>query len=423
MLTRQGVLLAVGGAVLLVLARLLGIDELYVFGACCLGLVGLAALYVAARRLELEVNRTVHPARVHAGRVSRVDLRVRNLQGVDTPVLRLHEPVTGTPGAELLVPPLTRRSAAVASYRLPTERRGILRVGPLEVHVTDPFGLARTGLRAAAPVEVTVYPRIEDVRPVPYTATSDPLSGARQPHSLGRTGDDFYALRPYVVGDDLRRVHWPSSARHDEMLVRQQEQPWQGRTTVLLDVRRAAHDTATFEAAVSAAASIVVANGVRRDLLRLMTTAGSDSGFGLGHAHIQALMEHLAVVDTDHTASLRRAAEALHKVGGGALVVVMGQAVSEEVAAVTRLRGRFGSVMLVQVEHRRGPIVGPGAAGAAGAGARGPAVPVVKLVPGTPFASVWDPLVARQGDAGRSQTPGAPATGAPAAGTPARATP
>ncbi len=401
MLTRQGGLLALGGVVLLVLARLLGIDELYVFGACCLGLVALAVAYVAARRLDLEVDRTVHPARVHAGRVSRVDLRVRNLQGVDTPVLRLHEPVTGTPGAELLVPPLSRRSAAVASYRLPTDRRGLLTVGPLEVLVGDPFGLARTRLRAAAPVEVTVYPRVEEVRPVPYTATTDPLSGARQPHALGRTGDDFYALRPYMVGDDLRRVHWPSSARHDEMLVRQQEQPWQGRTTVLLDVRRAAHDPATFEAAVSAAASIVVANGVRRDLLRLMTTGGTDSGFGLGHTHMQAMLEHLAVVDTDGTASLRRSAEALHKVGGGALVVVMGQAIAEEFAAVTRLRGRFGSVMIVQVEHGRGGAPGAAMRG----GAADAAVPTVTLAPGMPFATVWDPMMARHGGAGRDRAP------------------
>ena len=63
MLTRQGWLVLAGGLVLLVVARLLGISELYVFGACALGLVGFSTLYVAARRLELEVDRTVHPAR------------------------------------------------------------------------------------------------------------------------------------------------------------------------------------------------------------------------------------------------------------------------------------------------------------------------------------------------------------------------
>ena len=153
---------------------------------------------------------------------------------------------------------------------------------------------------------------------------------------------------------------------------------------------------------MSAAASIVVANGVRRDLLRLMTTGGTDSGFGLGHAHMQAMLEHLAVVDTDGTASLRRSAEALHKVGGGALVVVMGQAIAEEVGAVTRLRGpvrlgddRAGGARPGRVARRR--VRG---------GAAGGAVPTVKLTPGVPLASVWDPMVARHGGAGRDRAPG-----------------
>ena len=102
------------------------------------------------------------------------------------------------------------------------------------------------GDRRRAPGRRDRLPRVDDVRPVPFTSGNDPLAGAA-PHALGRTGDDFYALRPYVVGDDLRRIHWPSTARHDELLVRQQEQPWQGRTTVVLDVRRAAHDAASFE--------------------------------------------------------------------------------------------------------------------------------------------------------------------------------
>jgi uncharacterized protein (DUF58 family) len=449
-------LVLTGGLVLLVVARLLGISELYVFGACALGLVAFSTLYVAARRLELEVDRTVHPARVHAGRVSRVDVRVRNLRATDTPVLRLHEPVTGTPGAELLVPPLSRRAAAVASYRLPTDRRGLLTVGPLDVIVGDPFGLAKTTVRAAEPVDVTVYPKVEEVRAVPFTAAHDPLAGARQPHALGRTGEDFYALRPYVVGDDLRRIHWPSTARHDEMLVRQQEQPWQGRTTILVDTRRATHDDATFEAVVSAAASIAVANGVRRDVIRLMTTEGTDSAFGVGQAHLQALLEHLAMVQSSGQASLRRSIEVLGRTGGGALVVLIGQVTGEEMAELGRMKGRFGAVTVVQADRRGGAAArgdgrslvapangnghhlsgghaggnGNGAAGNGhggpadgqspgngsalgprpGAGAR-PGVPFVTLVPGRPFAPAWDPVIGRQSGAGGrpsgAGTPGA----------------
>ena len=158
------------------------------------------------------------------------------------------------------------------------------------------------------------------MRPVPFTTGHDPLAGVQHPHALGRVGDDFYALRPYVVGDDLRRIHWPSTARHDELLVRQQEQPWQGRTTVLLDVRRAAHDASSLEAAVSAAASIVTANSARRDLVRLATTDGADSGFGSGSPHLQALLEHLAVVEATGSASLRAMLDLVQRDGQGALV-------------------------------------------------------------------------------------------------------
>src|SRR3546814_11554329 len=88
-------------------------------------------------------------------------------------------------------------------------------------------------------VEVTVYPRIDEIQPLPYTTGHDPLAGARQPNSLGRTGENFYALRPYVLGDDLRRVHWPSSARHDALLIRQTALPFQPPPPLLPDLPHA----------------------------------------------------------------------------------------------------------------------------------------------------------------------------------------
>ena len=392
MLTRQGWLVVIGGVSFIVLARLLGIGELYVFGACSLGLVVFAAGYVGIKRLELEVDRSVHPAQVHAGHVSRVDVRIRNLRSADTPVLRLTDPVSGTSGAELLVPPLDKGAAAVASYRLPTDRRGILEVGPLGVVVTDPFGLTQASIVAAQKVDVTVYPTVEDIRPVPFTAGQDPMAGTLQPHALGRVGEDFYALRPYVVGDDLRRIHWPSTARHDELLVRQQEQPWQGRTTVLLDVRRATYDAPSFEVAVTAAASIVTANGKRRDLVRVVTTDGTDSGFGVGHGHLEAVLEHLAVVQTTTTASLRTMIEVLNKSAGGALVVVLSQATKEDLAGIRRLGRRFGSTAIVRVE-RAGESVRPTETSAG--------MPVVRAATNSAFAAGWDRAMASQRGGGR----------------------
>ena len=385
MLTRPGWLCLWGGVSLLVTARLLGIGELYVFGAVALGLLAIAALYVRLTRLELQVDRAVHPARVHAGQVSRVEIRIRNLRLRDTPVLRLRDPVSGTAGAELLVPPLARGEASLARYRLPTARRGIVRVGPLEVVVADPFGLVQASTEAAPLVEVTVYPMVDDVRPVPLTTGNDPLAGVLHPHALGRSGDDFYALRPYVVGDDLRRIHWPSTARHDELLVRQQEQPWQGRTTVVLDVRRGAHDHDTLEAAVSAAASIVTTNGSRRDLVRLVTTDGTDSGFGTGAAHVQSLLEHLAVVQATGSASLRAMLDMVQRDGQGALVLVVGHTSGDDLSATTRLRQRYGLVVVVWVDAA-GPERRPAAPAA-------PAATVIRVAAGAPLPPAWNRVV------------------------------
>ena len=384
MLTRQGWLCGWAGVGLLVLARLLGIGELFVLGAVMLLLLVASGLYVRLTRLDLHVDRVVHPARVHVGQLSRVEVRVRNLRAASTPVLRLRDAVTGTAGAELLVPPLDQGAASAASYRLPTDRRGVLQVGPLRVVVGDPFGLVQSTVEAAPRVDVTVLPRVDDVRPVPLTTGHDPLAGVLQPHALGRTGDDFYALRAYVVGDDLRRIHWPSTARHDELLVRQQEQPWQGRTTVLLDVRRAAHDARSLERAVSAAASIIVANSTRRDLVRLATTDGSDSGFGTGTPHLQALLEHLAVVEASGSASLRSMIDVVQRDGQGALVLIVGQTADDELRATTRLRQRFGMVGVVRVTG-------------GSTGAPPTAASVVVVGDDAPFAPAWNQAMAVAG--------------------------
>src|SRR5207249_7697881 len=158
-----------------------------------------------------------------------------------------------------------------AAYRLPTEHRGIIEIGPLEVIVGDPFALAASSTEAAPRAALTVYPKVDDIVAVPHTGGDDPHAGADHPSALGRSGEDFYALRPYVVGDDLRRVHWPSTARRDELTVRQDELPWQGRVTGLLDVRRTAHTPASLELAGSAAGSSITAWCKRRGRVGLMT--------------------------------------------------------------------------------------------------------------------------------------------------------
>lgn len=394
MITRRGWIVLLVAGLCAAAGRLSGAEELYVLGAMLGCLLAGCVLYAKLTPLEIEVTRELHPPRVHAGSPSRVDLVVVNHGRRRSPVLDLHDAVSGTRGANLVVPPLPPTGAARAAYRLPTERRGILTIGPLEVTLADPFGLTSVVTRASGVSELTVYPHVDEITPVPQTTGNDPMAGAEHPNALGHSGEDFYALRPYVVGDDLRRVHWPSTARHDELMVRQDELPWQGRATVLLDVRSTTNTVDSLELVVSAAASIVTANTRRQDLVRLLSTDGRDSGFAAGHAHVESMLEYLASVEMTNEANYRRVLDRLARSsGGGALVVVVASAPPEDLDRLARLRNRFGSLTIVKFEPSSWGAPDARSADPAAAASRAETAStggLIRVTAATPFPEAWN---------------------------------
>jgi uncharacterized protein (DUF58 family) len=379
MLTTTGWSVAIGSMALIVVGRLLGIFELFLIGAGGAALVIAAVLRVATLRLRVEVTRELHPARVHAGTPSRVELRVRNRSGLRTPVLTLRDPVGRGRTARVVLAPLNRDETVRAAYRLPTERRGMLRVGPMSIEVTDPFGIASSSTEGAGVTELTVWPAVDDVLPLPHTAGDDPLAGADHPNTLTAQGDDFYALRPYVVGDDLRRVHWKSSARlAQDLMVRQDEMPWQGRATIILDSRRGSHSEESFERAVSAAASVILSCARRHFLVRLVTTAGDDSQFGSGGTHVEGLLERLSTIELTEEGRLLAVLTALRRAGsGGALVAMMGGRATPDIPSVQRLRVTHPSLTIVRFVVGRLDREAPSAG-------------ELLVDDDTPFAEVWD---------------------------------
>ena len=393
MLTRQGwivILLAIG---VLIAARAFGIIELYVVGAVLVVLPVAALVYVRAARVRLRVSRSLSPTRVHAGDATRVELGATNLGTRRTPVLQLRDPVGGTRGALLHLAPLKPGESARAAYRLPTTRRGIIAVGPLGLEVGDPFGLAVQAAEAAPVLELTVYPRVDPVAAPKEGGDRDPHGAASNLNVLGQQGDEFYALREYVVGDDLRRVHWPSTARRDELTVRQDELPWQGRVTVLLDVRRNAHTPASLELAVSAAASIITACWKRRDLVRLITTDNVDFGFAAGTAHAEAIMEFLATVPASPGGTLRGVLDSLGLPGnGGAIVTIVAGVADTELASLPRLRPRFAAVTVVHFLRSSYDPAAP-ADNAGSASTRSSTI--IRVTKDRPFADAWNSTLYR----------------------------
>jgi uncharacterized protein (DUF58 family) len=247
----------------------------------------------------------------------------------------------------MLLAPLAPGEVAKLHYRLPTRRRGIFSVGPLEATVSDPFQVAARSAVAARSTQLTVLPRIDEIVPLREATRSDQLAGNGLPTPLG-AGEEFFALRPYQVGDDLRRVHWASTARVGELVIRQDEMPRQRRTVVLLDVRRFSHNDESLERAVSAAASIIWTSWRAGSNVRLITTSGFDSASSSAAAHVDTIMEHLATVRPSTTDRLAAEIGGLRRAGnGGTLAAVLGVPSESDVAHLTGLRGRFNSITLV----------------------------------------------------------------------------
>lgn len=339
------------GVALVVAGRVLGSLELFLCGTISLAIVAASIIYVLGRRLRLEVRRKIQPPKVHAGTASRVDLSLTNRGTRRSPVLTVHDSVSGTHGARLNVAPLRSEASARAAYRLPTAKRGVVRVGPLDVEIADPLGLAKTRLVAAGVSELLVFPTVYRVVPLPQSDSIDPYASAFQTLALGRTGEDFHALRRFDQGDDLRRVHWPSTARHDELMVRQDERPSLGRVTIVVDNRGATMSEDELDIAATIAGSIAMASHRQEDLVRVTSNGGGAARFAASNADIEGILSLLAVLELSTD---RSPIPAFHNAqtpdAGGAVILITTEPALGDSQAVRRLLASYTGITTVVID-------------------------------------------------------------------------
>jgi uncharacterized protein (DUF58 family) len=153
---------------------------------------------------------------------------------------RLPAQITGR--ARFSLDGLSGRESRSVAYRLPRLGRGRYSAGPLRMRLTDPFGLIDTSRSFTATSSFVVTPIVDALPQAqpPYSVDVGENAGS---HSIGSHGADDASTREYRHGDDLRKIHWRSTARVGTLMVRHEERPWQGHATLVLDLRAGAHDT------------------------------------------------------------------------------------------------------------------------------------------------------------------------------------
>jgi uncharacterized protein (DUF58 family) len=141
-------------------------------------------------------------------------------------------------------------------YVLRSLPRGRYVFRDVRVELGDPFGLQRAIVELPAPGAVLVYPRLVELRRLFSDAGALAHSGKRL--LLRRpSGFDFHSVRDYEHGDSLRRVHWPSTARRGQLMVKELEDAPRDEIAVLLDADAAAVVGESFDVQVRAAGSIL----------------------------------------------------------------------------------------------------------------------------------------------------------------------
>jgi uncharacterized protein (DUF58 family) len=357
-LTTRGRSFLAAGITTAAAAITMGQRDLLRVGVLVTALPLVSAWVVSRTRYRLACTRRLDPARVSAGQSSTVVVRLDNVSRLPTGLLLLEDRVPYAVGSRprFVLDRVEPRGHRTIAYPVRSDVRGRFTIGPISLRLTDPFGLCELHRSFTATDRLAVTPVVSPLESIPLGGEWTG-SGESRARSVAAAGEDDVATREYRYGDALHRVHWRSTARYGELMVRREEQPWQARATLLLDARATAHRgegaASSFEWAVSAAASIGVHLVRRGYAVRLLSESGASvasaahDSEGVGSDFEGLLLDALAVMTASRATSLSDAVPALRRGGDGLLVAILGGLDLDAATTLARLGHATTAVALV----------------------------------------------------------------------------
>jgi uncharacterized protein (DUF58 family) len=370
-LTARGYAFLAVGLAVTIGGMLTGQRDVVRIGMVLIAICLLALVLVITARLRLSCRRSIEPQQTQLGSAltGRIDITVES--PLPAGIVLLEDsipPQLGQPPRFTLDRPRMHQVQTV-QYPLSGQLRGRWICGPLKIRITDPFGLVRADRRFETTNEVWVTPRIHSL-PTLTTTGDQGQTGDAQPHLVGVVGADDVLIREYRDGDDVRRVHWPSTARRGELMVRREEQSSERSALIVLDTRVRAHAGSgtddSLEWAVSATASIglhLIDNGYAIELFDAAgKLAPGEPGAANQSASAQLLIQQLSQLPARSVPSMRTGVEAAAATHRNQLVIaILGRASVEDASTLTQIRpaGTSGLAILLDVDSFAAVSAGP----------------------------------------------------------------
>jgi uncharacterized protein (DUF58 family) len=384
--TARGVGLAVAAAALIASGWLWGYPELAALGAAA-ALACVAAGSVIAAKPRLDVARTVTPDRVSVGHTATVQLTVRNTgrwravnaRAVDAyGTVQIYgsqaSPSGGIETRRVAVPLARLRpgKSAGASYVISAERRGVVDAGPLGIGKRDLLGLAATAGNFGPTARLWIHPRLHQLARTP-DGLARSLEGTADKVEQGSL--TFHALREYVIGDELRHVHWRTSARIGKLMVKEHLDTSLPTVAIAIDDRAESWPHPDpFEAACEAAYSVLTAC-FRAEYHAALVPASGARLSGAGRDSYGDLLAELAPNAKDTLdAYVARLTAARY---GDTLVWITGTEPPTD--RLAQLKRAYPTVIAVHLAHGL-----PTSASLAGG------LPTVRAADGEQFAAAWN---------------------------------
>jgi uncharacterized protein (DUF58 family) len=243
-------------------------------------------------------------------------------------------------------------STGAANYVLEALPRGRYAFEASVVAVEDPLGLARVEAPLETPGALLVYPRLVELGGLFSDAGALALNGRRL--LLRRpSGFDLHSVREYERGESLRKVHWPSTAKRAQLMVKELEDSPRDEVAVVLDADPAGVVGESFETQVRSAGSVLMAHGRRgrRALLVVNSPRKDQERIHPGDLEGRQALELLAGVEPEAGPPLEALLADNGPAGRGLeLVVVTARLTPRLVRRLVERAGGHKSVALVLVD-------------------------------------------------------------------------
>ena len=335
--TRRGLTLLLGSLALLVAAVTAQAGWLFVIAAGPLGVLA-ASLLLPHRLTGLEIARQLGP-RATVGDEIAVHLLVRNGSRGPVRLVLATDRLSALEPAAVLCEHLRRGGVARIPLKTTVRRRGVYGGGRVQLECGWPFGLVRSRRSVEVPGPLVVLPRVARLRSSPLPPSRSPVATG-EARSLSAAGTEFAGVREYRPGDPARAIHWRSTARRAELVVRELHAESSGHLVCVLGARDVGDPPdSCFEALVSAAGSLMVHALGRGHGVSLVHGLGQSDGLWPPGTGAGAVLEALATVGA-HDRLLEPLRRALASAPSHATVAILtantGQAGAELPAAVRR---------------------------------------------------------------------------------------